>query len=134
MSEENAEIVRRAFTAALRKPKPDFETINELFHSDHVFLSTTSRVEGRAFRGAAGFREWLTDMNQTWDSWSGDVVQVTDLDNRVLCTMAMTYRSRGGVPLEREHFWLVTVRDGKVARTDAYETRAKALEAAGLSE
>jgi len=35
MSQENVEIVRRAFEAATRKPAPDLETLSELAHPDH---------------------------------------------------------------------------------------------------
>ena len=37
-----ASIVRRALEAAFRRPKPDFATINDLFHPDHEF---TSRID-----------------------------------------------------------------------------------------
>ena len=35
MSLENVEIVRRAMEAANRRPKPDFATVNDLYHPDH---------------------------------------------------------------------------------------------------
>ena len=38
MSEENVEIVRAAIEATMRRPKPDWETVNALFHPDHEFL------------------------------------------------------------------------------------------------
>jgi ketosteroid isomerase-like protein len=34
MSQDNVEIVRRAFEAASRKPEPDLETLSELAHPD----------------------------------------------------------------------------------------------------
>ena len=46
MSQENVEIVRRAFQAAFRKPKPDVDTLNALYHSDHEFVSLIQRIEG----------------------------------------------------------------------------------------
>ena len=49
MSEENVELVRRAFEAGIRKPKPDFATVNALFDPDHELISFTSRVEGRSY-------------------------------------------------------------------------------------
>ena len=46
MSQENVEIVRRAFEAICRKPKPDFETMNALYHPDHAFVPLVHRIEG----------------------------------------------------------------------------------------
>ena len=38
MSEKNVKIVRAAIEATMRRPKPDWETVNALFHPDHEFL------------------------------------------------------------------------------------------------
>ena len=56
----NAELARRAFGAANRQPKPDYEVVNALYHPDHEFVAQLTDVEGTTFRGAQGFREWLT--------------------------------------------------------------------------
>jgi hypothetical protein len=37
--------VQRAVTAVLRKPKPDFATVNDLFHPDHVYISRLEALE-----------------------------------------------------------------------------------------
>jgi hypothetical protein len=54
MSQKNAETVRRAAMAATAQPA-DSETLNELFHPDHV-LTRDWGVESRSYRGAAGLR------------------------------------------------------------------------------
>jgi len=46
MSQANVEIVRRAYEAVIRKPKPDFATINDLYHPDHELISLISLPEG----------------------------------------------------------------------------------------
>ncbi len=51
MPQENVEIVRRGFEAVARKPKPDFETMNLLFHREHEYVSLTSEI--KAETGAA---------------------------------------------------------------------------------
>jgi ketosteroid isomerase-like protein len=136
MSEENVEIVRRAFAAGTQRPKPDFETVNRLFHPDHELVSFTSGVEGRSFRGARGFREWLTDMEETWESWEVEVLRATAIDGeRVLMVWRLSTRSRqGSIPLERDINFIATVRDGLVTHSQSYGTLEEALEAAGLSE
>jgi ketosteroid isomerase-like protein len=134
VSEENVEIARRGFDAVFRRPKPDFATINDLFHPNHEFVSTTSGVEGRTFQGASGFREWLTNMGEAWKSWVNELEQVTNIDkDRVLAITS--FRSRGkasGVALEQRVASIVTVRGGKIVRTENYPSADEARKAAGL--
>ena len=59
MSEENAELVRRGTEAALRRPEPDWATINELYHPNHEFVPLASFFEGGSHRGTSGYRDWL---------------------------------------------------------------------------
>ena len=55
MSQENLELVVRATEASLERPKPDFETINTLYHPDHVLVPLTANALGEAeAKGAAG--------------------------------------------------------------------------------
>jgi ketosteroid isomerase-like protein len=136
MSEENVEIVRRALEAGWRRPKPDFATVNDLFHPDHELLSSTTRAEGGSQRGAQGFREVLGSLDEAFESWEGSVEQVRSIDKeRVLVTAVMTaLGKRGGVPVKQRFWYVVTVRDGKLTRTEGYTSVEEALEAAGLSE
>jgi hypothetical protein len=56
MSQENLDLVVRATQAALKRPKPDFETVNALYHPDHVLvpLAANTLGEGEA-KGAEGY-------------------------------------------------------------------------------
>jgi ketosteroid isomerase-like protein len=136
MSQENVEIVRRAYTAATRRPKPDFATVNALYHPDHEFVSLTSQVEGRSFVGVRGFRDVLNSLGDTWESWEITAQQIRSIDaERVLVIVVFTARGRrGGVSVERHFAHMETFRDGKVVRTEAYNSPEEALEAAGLRE
>jgi ketosteroid isomerase-like protein len=132
----NVELVRRATEATVRRPEPDFAVANELYDRNHVFVGQLSTVEGTTFQGARGFREWLTNMSQAWESWESQIRQVTEIDDdRVLVVSGLRLRSRrGGVALTREVGSVVTVRDGKIVRTEAYPSVPQALEAAALRE
>ena len=71
MSQENVEIVRRAFEAAIRRPRPDFDTVNALFHPEHEYVSRIELgLEGGSARGGRGYRDWLTTAAETmtWES------------------------------------------------------------------
>jgi hypothetical protein len=56
MSEENVEIARAAIEATLRRPKPDYDTMNVLFHPDHQYLSLLRMVEGGKVKGTPSAR------------------------------------------------------------------------------
>jgi ketosteroid isomerase-like protein len=132
----NAELARRAFGAANRQPKPDYEVVNALYHPDHEFVAQLTDVEGTTFRGAQGFREWLTNMRDAWQSWEWEVERVSEIDDdRVLLVGALSLRGRrGGVPLEHEAATVMTLRDGKIVRTESYPSVEQALQAAGVRE
>jgi ketosteroid isomerase-like protein len=137
MSQENVEIARRACEAAWRRPKPDFDTLNALAHPDHEMFTVQSLVEGGGYQGAQGFREWLASwgemFGEAWES-SVEVAKAID-DERVLVTGWSKVRGLGGgVPVEQRFWVLMSLRDGKVARSAVYTDRGQALEAAGLSE
>ncbi len=136
MSQQNVEVVRRAFEAATRKPKPDFATVNALYHPDHVLVAGISNVEGSSFRGAQGFREWLANMDEAFESIETRIDTVEEIDgDRVLVDAVLNAHGKaGGVPIEWRTGQVVTVKEGKLTRTEVYPSPEQALEAVGLSE
>jgi ketosteroid isomerase-like protein len=134
MSTENAAIVRRALEAATRKPKPDFDTMNALFHPEHEYFSGQEALEGGVRRGARGYRDWLVGTEEDFE-WHTTVEEVTAIDeDRVLAVVPTIFHTPRGVSLEQRMGALVTVRDGKVVRTEIFQSPQDALEAAGRSE
>jgi len=65
MSQENVEIVTRAISAAIARPKPDYSTVNELYAPDHVLVpvGAASGIEGEG-KGAEGFRAWRREIEE----------------------------------------------------------------------
>jgi ketosteroid isomerase-like protein len=137
MSQENVDIVRRGIEAAIRRPEPDFATMNALYHPDHEFISVVdSTLEGGSHRGMSGYREWLLGVEETVQSRSR-LEQVTEIDEeRVLAIAPTRHEGRSsGVALDEERMAaVVTVRGGKIIRTEVYPSPEEALEAAGLVE
>jgi len=80
MSEENVELVRRAFEAAIKRPKPDFATMNALFHPDHEYVSRLESLEGGVRRGASGYRDWLLNAEEAFD-WESRIEDVREIDD-----------------------------------------------------
>jgi ketosteroid isomerase-like protein len=136
MSRENVEIVRRAVEATNRRPKPDFDVVNALYDPDHVLVAQLSAVEGETFHGARGFREWLINLDQAFDGLGSQLERVTEIDDhRVLLVQTLSLRSRrAGVPIEEDMAAIMTLRDGKSVRTEAYPLVERALQAADPPE
>ena len=130
------EIVRAAVEATMRRPKPDWETMNALFHPDHEFLPRDVGLVGGSVRGAQGYREWLTSWSETMDTVEVKLAEVTEIDHeRVLAVTPTRFRGRqSGAETEQRIAAVVTVREGKVVRTELFQSPKQALEAAGLSE
>jgi ketosteroid isomerase-like protein len=120
----------------LRKPKPDFETVNTLFHPDHDLVSLMRFRSGPSLRGAQGFREWLKERDEAFGSWEARLENSKPIDaERALLVLTFGIQGRqSGVPYEQRMGVVVTVRDGKVVRTETYPSPEEALEAAGLPE
>lgn len=136
MSEENLDLVVRAIQAALKRPKPDFDTVNALFHPDHVLVPLAANVlgEGEA-KGAAGYKTWL---QQTDDAvhWEGELKGAVDIgpDKVLVVTQTRFEGASSGIETEQRTWSVVTVTEGKITRTDVYNDSIQALKAAGLSE
>jgi ketosteroid isomerase-like protein len=136
MSQENVDIVRRGIEAAFRRPKPDLATLSDVYHPDHEFVSLIDPLEGGNHRGARGFHDWLLKMDETVGSHS-TVERVTEIDeDRVLAVTPFSPKGKSsGVSLpEQRVASIVTVRDGKIIRSEAYSSPEQALKAVGLAE
>ena len=135
MSEENVEIVRAAIEATMLRPNPDWETMNALFHRDHEFLPRDVGFVGGGVRGAQGYRDWLSNLSETME-WEVTLAEVTEIDHeRVLAVTPTRFRGRqSGAETEQRIAAVVTVREGKVVRTELFQSPEQALEAAGLRE
>jgi ketosteroid isomerase-like protein len=140
MSQHNLDLVVRAIRAAIARPKPDYETINELYSADHVLVpagvETGLENEGR---GAEAFREWRRHLDEFVANAEHELRGAVDIgSDKVLAVTTSRGEGRtSGAPAELR-IWnvgnVVTVVGGKVVRTEAYSDSRKALEAAGLRE
>ena len=135
MSRENIELVRAALEAAGKRPKPDFKTINALYHPDHVFVPATGRLGTFEAKGAPGYKAWLEESKQIMP-WAMEFEGAVEIGARtVLAETTMQFRGGSSEIEIEQRLWIVlTVADGKITRSEAYLSPAEALEAAGLSE
>jgi len=97
------------------------------------FLSVLA-VDGVAYHGHAGIRQYFDDMASAWEEWRIEVHRVTPTpDGRVVIEMTMHARGKGsGAPLSEfaAHVW--TVRNGKLLRNRPFREPEPAMREAGL--
>ena len=133
MSQENVEIAREVHDAFNRR---DVATFVSLLDPEVEWIPILSVLEGRVYRGHAGVRQWIEDLDTDWDHFETCPEEFRDLGDRVLILGHWRARGRAsGVQLENQSgSWIVDLEGGKVKRQQTYTDRAEALKAAGLSE
>ena len=134
MSEENVEIVQRAIAASVSEP-PDADALATLMHPDHV-LTTDWGVEAKTYHGVPGYLASIAESGASWRSWRQDTERILDAgENGVLVFMRLVAVGRqSGAPVDFPWAVAVTLRDGKLASSQAFLDRDEALKAVGLAE
>ena len=134
MSQENVETVRRAYEAF---SSGGLDALLEHFHADAEYdVSATIGPYAGTYYGRAAIRNLLADYFEAWEYVRlepEDFIEVGD-DRVVVLLRARTRGKGSGVDVDAQMTQVVTVRDGNVVRVVAYNERAEALEAVGLSE
>jgi ketosteroid isomerase-like protein len=127
MSQENVELVREGFA---RWNEGDYDFFFSFAAPDIELLSRFGSLTGEPYRGHEGVREWLADIQQTFERFDLWLDDVRDLGDEVLAIGGIHMRSRGsGLDMKEPMGWVFEVRDGRVARMRFYAPPAEALEA-----
>jgi len=143
---ESVDVVRRAVEAMTRAQarrsrdgsfrERDLAEALAVLGPDHELVPYMTRIEGMSFRGAVGYRRWIEWLDDAWESYEVRPEELTEIDDdRVLVAYRFRARSRlQGIPIDEQLAWVMTVRDGKLARTEAYASVSEALKAVGPQE
>jgi ketosteroid isomerase-like protein len=133
MSQENIEVVRMTFEAIGRW---DIDALLRLYDPEIEFLPLTgTRVESGGYLGHAGVREYFEEVAEVWEELRPRADDVRTVGDHVVVLGGCAVRGRGsGAETDSPMAWVLTVRNGKVARHRGYVTREEALEAVGLEE
>jgi ketosteroid isomerase-like protein len=134
MSEENVEVTRRAFEAFARG---DLDWVLETMDPDIEWAPAIAPILGvEPIRGKDALRRFFTrDLVEAFDDFEAKPLSIEDLGDNVLVNIAYFARGRASrVPISLETFALFVRRGGKTVSFRDYETKAEALEAAGLPE
>jgi ketosteroid isomerase-like protein len=132
MSQENVEFIRRLAEAVNRR---DFDWL--LAHADDEleFIPLRAGTEG-AFHGPEGLRRFVEDTEESFDVFEISLDDIRAVgDQAVVGCGTLRIRGRGsGLETEVTTAAIATIRQGRLVHLKDYGDRAKALEAAGLSE
>jgi ketosteroid isomerase-like protein len=128
MSEENVELVRRRFAAALGG---DWETALEDLDPDVEIHDYDIPDAGGVFRGHDGYREWVKRWTEGWES-----TRMEDPDFRAVgddCVIVLfrmvTIGAHSGLELERDDAIVYRLRAGRIVRVDYFNDQTRAFEA-----
>jgi ketosteroid isomerase-like protein len=137
MSQENVEIVRRAFEEFTRGGwEPLFDSF---WAPEIVWDMSPSDIAGLGiYHGHDEVRSFFEDWFSTFpfDEWEQELEDLIDCGDQVVVALTRQ-RGRGsasGVSVELEYAQVVTLRESKIVRVVVYTDREQALEAVGLSE
>jgi hypothetical protein len=131
MSRENVELTYQAIDAFNRR---DLDAVLTLIDADVEFGSLLAGIEGR-YRGDDGIRRWWENVVAVFPDFSVELVEVRDIGEFVVAAVRFCAHGAGSdAPVEQMQWHVARWRDKKTFWWKVYDTRAEALEAAGLSE
>jgi ketosteroid isomerase-like protein len=131
MSEENVELVRRAYEVF----DTDLDALLELLDPAIEWISPSDAIEPGVRRGHKGVRNAFAATAMAWEETTHTPEDFIDANDKVLVTVTFRGHGRGsGMDAERTEFHIWTVGGGAIVRFQWFYQRREALEAAGLSD
>ena len=133
VSQENVDVVRRAFDAIGRR---DIDALLTLYDARIEFLPLTgTRVESGGYAGHAGVRDYFEETAEVWEEMRPYAEALRSVGEHVVVIGSCAVRGRGsGAECDDPMAWVITVRRGKIIRHRGYPTGEEALDAVGLRE
>jgi ketosteroid isomerase-like protein len=128
MSQENVEIVRRAFETYTQHGA---DSASALLSDDVVW----NPAEEEAQHGKDAVIAYMERWESEWEDLATTVQEIRDAGDKVLVTVHFSGRGpASGIEIDARLYEVYVVRDGQIVRMDEFTDHAEALEAAGLSE
>jgi ketosteroid isomerase-like protein len=130
MSQQNVEIVRRAFEYEISGRGDATEVLASF--DPYVVMNP---VEEGASYGVDAIRDNFEHWQTAWEDLEVTIEETIDAGDRVLLSAHHRGRGRGsGLEVDARYYEVYTLSRGKIIRVDEYTDRAEAIEAAGLRE
>ena len=135
MAQENVEAFKRAIDAYNRR---DIDAVLEEIDPEVEWLGAVQTlVEGKAkvYRGHAGVRQWVRDIDETLADIRLEFFEIRDLGDRLVASGRLRARGKAsGAETESPFACVVDSKNGKATRVLSFLDPKDALEAAGLRE
>jgi ketosteroid isomerase-like protein len=133
MSRENVETIGRFYDAMARR---DLAGAIEFFDPNAVLINTPNSPETAPYIGHDGLLEWVRNAQEGVRDLRVEADETVEVDDsRVLVVGRVCGEGPvSGLPVEIALTTVYTLRDGKIVRAEAYDTKPQALEAVGLRE
>jgi uncharacterized protein len=144
MSQENVEVVRGAFEVLTRlmaasaadpnrSMRDDYARFAEFLDPEFELVQATSAVEPGTLRGYQGFVTFIEGGREMWRAAQLEPQEFIAAGDQVVVLGVFRAQGRAsGAEVEQPTGTVWTLRDGKVARVQAFLDPSEALEAAGL--
>jgi ketosteroid isomerase-like protein len=133
MTQENVEIVRRAFAAA--SEGSGVEELMPYLDPGIEWTTTGAFLEPATYRGHEGVRHYFGLMENEFEDLRNEAEELIAAGEQVVvCSRVSGRGRRSGARVELLLHSVGSVRDGKIVRVRNYPSKAEALEAAGLEE
>jgi ketosteroid isomerase-like protein len=132
MSQENVEIVRRAYELL---NQGDIEGFVGLCDDDFVMDMSERVFNPETYRGHEGIRRFHRDVEEAWESYRWDVEEARTTGDSVVALLHCRAKSREDAPpVDWRVAWIWHFENGRPASLRFCREREKALEAVGLSQ
>jgi ketosteroid isomerase-like protein len=127
MSQDNLEIVRRAFDEMGGDEFSVWDRDVEIINAEGWVIETT-------YRGHEGLRRWWDDLAEAFGDFRIELEEVMEVDEeRVLTTQRfIAHFRKTEIAFDGPWAAILWIRDGKVVRGHGHLSRGRALRAAGL--
>ena len=120
----------RAWLEAVNRD--DYDALVAASTEDVVVVPRLAAVDGNAFQGHDGLRDWLDMRSDAWPEMEGDVMELRPVGAGVIGVGVLRGASPTGMTFEERIAGVLRFRDGKAYWVGFFRTEAEALEAAGL--
>jgi ketosteroid isomerase-like protein len=111
----------------------DVERLVSLSHPDCEWFPFRAQLEGTSYRGHAGVRRFLHDMDDDWSAFTIEPVDLTQHGDLVVVMGQVTGTGRGsGVHIDFLAGFVFELRDELIVRIKSYSEPSEAREAAGV--
>ena len=131
MSQENIEVVRAAYGAFNAR---DVDGLLRLSAEDCEWQPLRAQLEGIVYRGHAGVRQFVSDMDEDWETYRIDPLEFHDRQERVAVIGRVSALGHSGVEIDSVAGFVFELERGRIRRIISHSDPEKALEAVGRSE